>query len=137
LFAGTGALGLEALSRGAHSAFFIENNKHVLSILARNIVAGGVESKATTVQWNIKKNLTCIQSITPAFNLVFMDPPYGKHLVVPTLSNLHDSCCLKTKARVVIEHTQSETVSDGGAPFKLLDQRRYGKTLVSFLRYML
>ena len=66
-----------------------------------------------------------------------MDPPYGKHLIVPTLFNLHDSCCLKTKARVIIEHTPFEAVSDGAAPFKLLDQRRYGKTLVSFLRYML
>ncbi len=137
LFAGTGALGLEALSRGAHSAFFIENNKHVRSILTRNIVSSGVESKAITVQWNIAKNLKCIQSSDPVFNLVFMDPPYGKHLVAPTLSNLHDSCCLKTKARVIIEHTQIEVVSDGAGPFKLLDQRRYGKTLVSFLRYML
>jgi 16S rRNA (guanine966-N2)-methyltransferase len=137
LFAGTGALGLEALSRGAQSAFFIENNKQVLSLLTRNIVASGVESNATTVQWDIAKNLKCIQSIEPVFNLVFMDPPYGKHLVAPTLSNLHDSSCLKKKARVIIEHSLIEAVSDGAGPFKFLDQRRYGKTLVSFLSYML
>ena len=137
LFAGTGALGLEALSRGAHSAFFIENNKHVLSILTRNIVASGVESKATVLKWNIVKNLKCIQSIEPVFNLVFMDPPYGKSLIMPTLYHLHDSCCLKTKTRLIIEHSQSETFSDIPAPFKIFDQRRYGKTLVSFLRYVL
>ena len=137
LFAGTGALGLEALSRGAHKAFFIENNKHVLSALKRNIAASGVESKSTAVQWNIVKNLNCIRSIEPAFNLVFMDPPYGKHLIVPTLSNLHDSCSLKTNARLIIEHAQSDAISDLPGPFKVLDQRRYGKTLVSFLRYVL
>ena len=137
LFAGTGALGLEALSRGANSAFFIDNDKRVFSVLTRNIAASGVESKATILQWNIVQNLKCIQSIEPAFNLVFMDPPYGKHLILPILSHLHDSCCLKIKARLIVEHSQSETFSDIPAPFKIFDQRRYGKTLVSFLRYVL
>jgi 16S rRNA (guanine966-N2)-methyltransferase len=135
LFAGTGAVGLEALSRGAQSAYFIENHQQVFSVLTRNIAACGVATKATALRWNVVKNLKCIQSIEPAFNLVFMDPPYGRLLVTPTLSNLHDSCCLKAKARLVIEHTPSETLSDIPAPFEIFDRRRYGKTLVSFLRY--
>jgi 16S rRNA (guanine966-N2)-methyltransferase len=137
LFAGTGALGLEALSRGAQSAFFIESNKNTLSILKRNIQACNVESRTTEVQWNIVKNLNCIRSMEPAFNLVFMDPPYNKHLLEPTLSNLHESCCLDPSARVIIEHSTLETLPAGVLPFELVDQRSYGKTLVSFLRYML
>jgi 16S rRNA (guanine966-N2)-methyltransferase len=137
LFAGTGALGLEALSRGAQSAFFIETNKNTRSILKRNIHACSVESQATVVQWNIVKNLNCIRSVDPAFNLVFMDPPYNKHLLEPTLSNLHDSCCLNANARGIIEHSPFEAVPAGLVPFELVDQRRYGKTLVSFLGYML
>ncbi len=137
LFAGTGALGLEALSRGAQSAFFIETNKDTLSILKRNIHACHVEDQATVVQWNIVKNLNCIRSTDPAFHLAFMDPPYNKRFVEPTLSNLHESCCLKTNARVVIEHSPLEALPDGTGPFELIDQRSYGKTLVSFLGYML
>lgn len=137
LFAGTGALGLEALSRGAQTAFFIDTNKNTLSILKRNIHTCSVDSRATVMQWNIVKSLNCIRSVDPAFNLVFMDPPYNKHLLEPTLSNLHDSCCLDENVRVIIEHSASETVPADVVPFELLDRRRYGKTLVSFLGYML
>jgi len=137
LFAGTGALGLEALSRGAQSAFFIETNKNTLPIIKRNIHTCSADSRATVVQWNIAKSLNCIRSVEPAFNLVFMDPPYNKHLLEPTLSNLHDSRCLDANVRVIIEHSAFETVPAGVVPFELHDQRRYGKTLVSFLGYML
>jgi len=137
LFAGTGALGIEALSRGAESAFFIEINKRALSVLKRNINTCSVGNKVTIIQWNILENLTCIQSMRPAFNLVFMDPPYNKHLIGPSLSNLHDSGCLESGACVTIEHSHLEPIAEGPLPFNVFDQRRYAKTLVSFLNYML
>lgn len=137
LFAGTGAFGIEALSRGAESAFFIELNKRALTVLKRNINACSVGNKVTIIQWNILKNLNCIQSMRPAFNLIFMDPPYNKHLIGPSLSNLHDSGCMESGACVTIEHSQWESIPEGTLPFSVIDQRRYGKTLVSFLSYML
>jgi 16S rRNA (guanine966-N2)-methyltransferase len=137
LFAGTGTLGLEALSRGAQRAIFIEANKHALSVLRRNIKVTGLENKAIIIQWNILKNLNCLQSLDPGTSLVFMDPPYDEHLIEPTLFNLHDSGCLRANACVTIEHSQSETIPQGELPFHQVDQRSYGKTLVSFLRYVL
>jgi 16S rRNA (guanine966-N2)-methyltransferase len=66
-----------------------------------------------------------------------MDPPYNKHLIEPSLSNLYRSGCLASGARLIIEHSQFEAMPQSDLPFELMDQRQYGKTLVSFLDYML
>ena len=91
LFAGTGALGLEALSRGADSAVFIENDKGALSLIERNIRSCNFHDKARTVKWDIKKNLNCIKLTRPTFGLVFMDPPYKGKAIRPSLLNLFSS----------------------------------------------
>ena len=91
LFAGTGALGIEALSRGADSAVFIDNNKKALSVIERNIQSCAVDNRSQIIRWDIVKNLNCINSVDSKFNLVFMDPPYNKGMIKPTLNNLHDS----------------------------------------------
>ena len=137
LFAGTGALGLEALSRGAHNAVFIETHKNALCALRRNVNALGLECRTTILKWDILKNLNCLKAFSARINLVFMDPPYARHLIEPTLSNLHACGCLDDGARVIVEHSPREAISGLELPFQQKDQRTYGKTLVSFLRYVL
>jgi len=137
LFAGTGALGIESISRCAEHVFFIDMHKRAISVLRRNIEAFSLEKKTTVIQWNILKNLDCIQSIDHAVDLAFMDPPYNKHLIEPSLFNLHRSGCLASGARLIVEHSQFEPMPQSELPFELVDQRRYGKTLVSFLDYVL
>jgi 16S rRNA (guanine966-N2)-methyltransferase len=66
-----------------------------------------------------------------------MDPPYRQCLVSPTLSNLHTARCLETGARLVVEHGAEDLLPEAGLPYRLQDQRRYGKTLVSFLTYVI
>ena len=137
LFAGTGALGIESISRGAEHVVFIDTHIRAISVLQRNIEAFSLKKKTTVIQWNILKNLDCIQSMHPAVNLAFLDPPYNKHLIAPSLFNLHRSRCLASGARLIIEHSQFEAMPQSHLPFELSDQRQYGKTLVSFLDYML
>ena len=71
-----------------------------------------------------------------AFDLVFLDPPYNKNLIIPALDYLHLSQSLDNGARIIIEHSQLEPVEPGRPPFERVDQRRYGKTLVSFFNYV-
>lgn len=137
LFAGTGAMGIEALSRGAESVVFADNDKTALTALAQNIKMCALESRANIIKWNILKNLNIIGSFPAKFNLAFIDPPYNQDMIQPTLSNLAKSRCLKNGARVAIEHSPREPISVKDQDFKIFDQRRYGKTLVSFLFYML
>ena len=136
LFAGTGALGLEALSRGADSAVFIENDKRALSLIEKNIRSCHFYEKTRIIKWDIKKNLNCIKSTIPAFGLVFMDPPYNGETIRPSLLNLHRSGTVKEDALIVIEHSPLEAIPEDILGLTIVDQRRYGKTLVSFINFV-
>jgi len=136
LFAGTGALGLEALSRGADSAVFIENDKGALSLIERNIRSCDLNDKARTIKWDIKKNLNCIKSTRPAFGLVFMDPPYNGKAIRPSLLNLYRSGSMEEDALIIVEHSPLEAIPEDILGLTIVDQRRYGKALVSFLNFV-
>lgn len=136
LFAGTGALGLEALSRGAQSAVFIDISRQSLSVLRENLADLSPESPNRVIQWDLAKNLSCLRSMPQAFDLVFIDPPYNKNLIIPALDHLHISQSLEKGARIIVEHSKQEPFEPGSLPFKMADRRRYGKTLVSFLNYV-
>lgn len=136
LFAGTGAFGLEAISRGAGFAVFVDAEREAMVVLKRNIQACRVEQKAKTVLWDIKKNLNCLETMAPAFNLVFMDPPYHRNLIRSSLMNLLACRSLANGACIIIEHARKEPIPANQPMLQLTDQRRYGKTLVSFLAYM-
>lgn len=137
LYAGTGAMGIEALSRGAQFAFFADHHKTALAALAKNIKMCSLEGKSDSIKWNIPDNLNFLRFHSVAFDLVFMDPPYNRDMVGPTLSHLKVSECLANGARLVVEHSPLEPISTNRPEFEMADQRRYGKTLVSFLIYML
>ena len=136
LFAGTGALGIEALSRGAQSAVFIDISKPSLSILQENLAGVSVESATRVIRWDLTANLNCLLSMPHAFDLIFMDPPYNKNLITPALGHLHTSQSMDSDALVIVEHSIREPVEPDHLPFDVVDCRQYGKTLVSFLKYV-
>jgi len=137
LYAGTGALGLEAVSRGAQSAVFIDNDRRSLNLLEKNISTCSMLKETRIIKWDIVRNLNCLKKTRPRFELIFMDPPYGMNMVHPTLVHLHDSAAARPAARIVIEHGIDETMPKDLSFFRMIDQRKYGKTLVSFFDYML
>ncbi len=136
LFAGTGAFGIEALSRGAESAVFIDINSQSIAVLRENIADLPLESPTRVIRWDLTRNLNCLHSWAFTFNLIFMDPPYNKKLIAPALGHLHASHALENDARIIVEHSHREPVAPAGLPFEIVDRRRYGKTLVSFLNYV-
>lgn len=133
LFAGTGALGLEALSRGARSAVFVDIGGKALDLVGKNIVALDLSDRTHVLRWDIRRNLACLGHWTQGFNLIFMDPPYGRNLVIPTLAHLRSSEALAANAHLVVEHSSDEHVDPTRVGFRLVDQRLYGDTIVSFL----
>jgi 16S rRNA (guanine966-N2)-methyltransferase len=135
LFAGTGAYGIEALSRGAEKAVFIDIDSDCISVLQANIKSLRLENRAKILRWDLTKNLNCLLTLGITFNLVFMDPPYNKQMITTTLSHLHLSQSLVNGTRLIVEHSNREPLTADQLPFEFKDQRRYGKTLVSFLLY--
>ncbi len=138
LYAGTGALGLEALSRGASVCVFIDGDPFATQVIERNVRACRFESNVHIIRWHIEKNLNCLLGLNIAFDLVFMDPPYHRSLVSPTLQHLRNSGCLKTGSTVVVEQASDDKVSAlNDDVYTCYDQRKYGKTLVSFFKFMI
>jgi 16S rRNA (guanine966-N2)-methyltransferase len=138
LFAGTGALGIEAMSRGARGAVFVDRRKAAVRVIERNITSCSLQRQCRVIQWDVLRNLNCLQAIAPRFTLVFMDPPYETGAVGPALVHLRDSRSLAADARIVVEHSRREPLMIGDeSAFRLDDQRRYGKSIVSFLKFLL
>jgi 16S rRNA (guanine966-N2)-methyltransferase len=123
LFAGTGALGLEALSRGAADATFVDDGKVALGLLQKNVA---LMKAAATV---MRRNATQLGAGTP-HGLVFMDPPYGKGLGELALASAMAGGWIAPDALIVWEESAAPVLPAG---FGQRDQRRYGDTLVTIL----
>lgn len=126
VFAGTGALGLEAISRGASHATFVENGRTALAILTRNIALLRAEAQTTVLHRDARQPLP---APTVPYDLVFLDPPYGQTLGEAALPLLAQH--MAPDALIVWEESAPPIVPVG---FERLDQRRYSGTLVSILR---
>lgn len=134
LFAGTGALGLEALSRGAEQAVFIDVAPKAVSVIRKNISACSMENQAVVYKWDILKNLNCLNGRT-GIDLVFMDPPYLRNMIERPLSFLDRTGALADGADIIVEHAASEAFTTDSDVFQLTDSRTYGKSALSFLTY--
>jgi 16S rRNA (guanine966-N2)-methyltransferase len=131
LFAGTGALGLEALSRGARNVLFIDDSEAARALIRRNADELGVIGQAKLWRRDAAKLGPCAP-MSP-FGLVFMDPPYGKGLADKALAALVAGGWLEPGAVVVAEETAKADVSVPEG-FEVLNDSRYGDTRVMTLR---
>ena len=127
LFAGTGALGLEALSRGCSSAVFVENGRKSLSILRGNIALLDVASDTQIITRDAAK---LGQNQGAPANLVFLDPPYGKNLGAKALEAALAGGWIAPDALIVWEENARQTAPDG---FEVLEARQYGGTWATLL----
>jgi 16S rRNA (guanine966-N2)-methyltransferase len=135
LFAGSGALGIEAISRGARSAVFIDRSPKVIQVLRQNLAMCNIGAAATVVQWDIQKNLNCLKTFPHPFDLVFLDPPYGQALIEKTIGHLIDCDCLSDSATIVAEHEPGVEIGLSDTPLTLTDTRRYGSNQLSFFQH--
>jgi 16S rRNA (guanine966-N2)-methyltransferase len=135
LFAGTGSLGIEALSRGAATAVFVDKAPQAIKALTRNICSCSLEAQSTILKRDVLRGLGFLKSIGLA--LVFIDPPYDKGFVERTMQRLDRAQTTSDEASIIIEHSERETLPEQVASFILSDQRHHGKTLVSFYRPVL
>lgn len=129
LFAGTGALGLEAMSRGARFALFVDDGAEARGLIRANIDAMNLGGRTRLFRRDATK-LGTIGPIEP-FSLIFLDPPYNRGLAEPTLISLRDGGWLTPNALVVVEEAAALTVPAG---FEMLEVREYGETKVGFLQ---
>lgn len=127
LFAGTGALGLEALSRGAAHVTFVDDGRVSGRLIQSNIAALGCNEHCRL----LRRDATLLPPVEEGFDTVFLDPPYGKALGDKALLAAADKGYLAPEALIVWEESTPQTAPAG---FELLEHRTYGDTAVSVMR---
>jgi 16S rRNA (guanine966-N2)-methyltransferase len=136
VFAGTGAFGIEAYSRGTSKVTFVENNHEVINVLKKNLDVCGFSAGAEVLPIDAFKALNVLKKKKMSFDLVFLDPPYDKSLVEDTLRSVLNSNLVGCDSLVVAEHSPNEIPAERIGNLKLENRRKYGTTMVSFYAFI-
>lgn len=134
LFAGTGAMAIEALSRGAASAVLVDNGKQAVKLIPANLRTCGMDERATFIRADALKTLPRLADNAP-FDLVFLDPPYNRGLVLPVVTALSDFGLLAPGGLLCAETERQDEIPAKIGTLVRIDQRHYGSTAVHFFAH--
>ena len=134
LFAGTGSLSAEALSRGATEAILVDVSRGAGKAIHSNLQALGFLPRSKVWIAPVLRAIRLLSRRGETFNLIFLDPPYEKNLIGQILRAISKGELLREEGILVVEHSVREKVQESFTPLSLQDQRRYGSTLLSFFR---
>lgn len=133
LFAGTGNVGIEALSRGASKVVFIEKNASMVNSIKRNLEEFGFSGKYEILATEASKGIRQLQKRGERFDYLFADPPYEKGCIREIFQCIREGEMISSDGFVVIQHSIRENIEGTQTGiFVLTDQRKYGDTLLSF-----
>jgi len=133
LFAGSGAVGIEAISCGAKEAVFVEKDQKCVKIIRDNLALLGC-LRYRVIALDILKAIKQFSQKNEKFDIIFLDPPYCKDLAKKTLQTLAAYDILTPYGLVVIQHFKKDDLPDKLGVFTLFKQKRYGDTLLSFYK---
>jgi 16S rRNA (guanine966-N2)-methyltransferase len=130
LFAGTGALGLEALSRGASEVVFVDQSLAAVKLIRDNIELCNVQDRVRVIHGSVNQAIHRLDVQGECFDLIFMDPPYGKGSIQKALVNL--AAVAQSKSLVVAEHDSKDLLPSSLQEWTKTQERKYGDTTISF-----
>jgi len=133
LYAGSGSIGIEALSRGAAHATFVENETEAYNSIIKNLKKCRLENNATVYNMSVSSAIKKLGKKNEKFDLIFVDPPYLKNLVNPTMDQIIHSQIIHRDSIIITEHHPKEPVMVTPG-MTLTETRKYGQTLISFLK---
>lgn len=136
LFAGSGALGIETLSRGANSVVFCDNNQESVRIITKNIENTKMKEKSIVIKADYKKALSNLKSDQNKFDIVFLDPPYKTDFALRAVEYIMEYDLLNQKGIIILETNDekmhNKILSIDG--IEIFDERKYGKVILIFIR---
>jgi len=133
LYSGSGSLGLEALSRGAMEAVFVDRADWSVKVISKNLKDLKLEEDAQVMQGDVFRAISRLEKKGRKFSLVFVDPPFQKGLVKKTLLRLEQSDILTPFAQIVVGHTRLEPLPKELPSLTLTRTKRIGQACLSFL----
>ncbi|MDO4489787.1 MAG: 16S rRNA (guanine(966)-N(2))-methyltransferase RsmD [Lachnospiraceae bacterium] len=134
LFSGSGAIGIEALSRGAGICYFVDNSRKAAVCINQNLKFTHLEEKAVVLQADMRSAITRLRSQEP-FDIIFMDPPYLKDLEKEALELLSDAACVNEDTLIIVEvslKTDLSWLEDSA--YEVVKNKRYKTNAHLFLR---
>ncbi len=135
LFAGTGSVGIEALSRGCSRAVFVEKNFVMAEQIQYQISNLGFEENTLVLAMDFRKGVARLESsLQGVFDFIFIDPPYQRHLIDETLSQISSAGLAGRETLIAVQHSKHENPGIGAAGFIVADQRTYGDSRLTFIR---
>ncbi|UXS74927.1 16S rRNA (guanine(966)-N(2))-methyltransferase RsmD [Staphylococcus chromogenes] len=126
LFAGSGGLGIEALSRGMEKMIFVDQNIGAVKVIRQNIKKLGLENQVEVYKNNADRALKALSKRDIQFDIIFLDPPYNKGLIDQALARIHEFDLLKNNGIIVCEFSHRESINLQG--FKEIKRYHYGLT---------
>ena len=139
LCAGTGNIGIEALSRGAKQVTFLEQNLKCLRLIKQNLQACGLDAnnpQVQLIQADVTKGINILHKRSETFNLVYFDPPYDAELYNKCLSHISDTCILESTGMLLVEHSKRTVLALNFGLLTCDRQKQYGDTCLSFYRHL-
>lgn len=134
LFAGTGNLGIEALSRGAESAVFVDKSQECAGIIKDNLVHTKLEDKAKVFVTEAAAAVARLKADGCAFDLIFLDPPYNRGLVQESLNIIINNGIMSSDCLIVAESDKDDKMPEEAGPFKLIRSQKYGDTVITLYK---
>ena len=136
LFAGTGSLGIEALSRGAIEALFVDISNQAIRQINKNLQRCGFEAAGSIMKKDLGRGLPRNRAfLKRQFGLVFLDPPYGKALIPPLLKELSERKILLPASIVVTESSKTDMLPTVLGALQRINRRTYGETKINLYHY--
>lgn len=132
LFAGTGSVGIEALSRGAALAFFVEMERRTVETLRQNLEITGFQDRAEVFCMDVIKALGVLDRQKACFDIVFIGAPYGSPLLEEALKKLSQTGVVGVDGVVIAEHSSRDKIADSYSGLVRSRDARYGDTVMSF-----
>lgn len=133
LFAGTGNLGLEALSRGARRSVFVDHNSTSVSVIKENSVRTKLMEKTEVCRGDVLKTLLRLKHEKRFFDIIFCDPPYNEGLVQQVLTFLDVNPLLHPGGLLILEHSRHDLLPSNLKTMRIDRIERYGETVLSFV----
>jgi 16S rRNA (guanine966-N2)-methyltransferase len=133
LFAGSGAIGIEALSRGVVQAVFVEKEASAVQSITKNLHKTGFSDKNRVMPLDVLAALRILGREGLSFDYIFMDPPYKSVLIAPVLTAIKERDLLKRRGIIIVEHAKDHSDWLVDSPVHVHKQRGYGDSVLSFL----
>ena len=134
LFAGTGSLGIECLSRGAKNCVFVDKSKDSINIVRSNVKKARVENESTILNVDFKDAVKRLSTQNQKFDVIFMDPPYYENMFIECLKSIDKFNLLDEDGIIVVEHDTKDLFEDSIGRLNKSREKKYGNTTLTFYK---